>query len=461
MCIRDSAQTDAHYWTHQYGAKGLLLNGAVVASPSGETSIFYNPGSMGMDENLGFAFSFVTPTYSDLRTRNLLGNGNVIIDNSAGLSPGFLGVRFRPFTSKLLTVGISQFRRFRTDISHSDRVVSQVNNLSELVFRADLDYNRRLAEQWVGLGLALNIDDIIGIGISQFTVWHNQNTDIDLKKEIQLSDDPSSVFQSSRYESEYGFNLHSGFITKLGFSYKSSVISLGLTYTSPAYGFIRRIGNYNLENHIIDNVNEKFSSTSNREEIRDITYKTPHSFAIGVDFHHNKTDISITTEYFTGIDEYQIINALDDSFDGLSQVPSEIPFLVESANEAVLNLAIGLQKEASEKTTWVFGFRTDFNQNTSLNINGNPGSYGQVGDVYHLSGGTMLNFKQSKFSCGIDLGVSRRTGGQQLVDLEIVDPSTVFEFSESRNVESRFFSAVLFLTYDFISDKFSGKSPDN
>ena len=36
-------QTDSHYWTHQYGAKGLLLNGAVIASADDETNIYYNP----------------------------------------------------------------------------------------------------------------------------------------------------------------------------------------------------------------------------------------------------------------------------------------------------------------------------------------------------------------------------------------------------------------------------------
>ena len=34
------SQTDAHYWTHQFGAKGLLLNGAVIASTEDETAVF-------------------------------------------------------------------------------------------------------------------------------------------------------------------------------------------------------------------------------------------------------------------------------------------------------------------------------------------------------------------------------------------------------------------------------------
>ena len=51
------SQTDAHYWSHQFGAHGLLLNGAVISSAHDETSIFYNPGAITLDGNLGFAFS--------------------------------------------------------------------------------------------------------------------------------------------------------------------------------------------------------------------------------------------------------------------------------------------------------------------------------------------------------------------------------------------------------------------
>ena len=62
-----SAQTDAHYWTNQYGAKGLLLNGAVIASTEDETAIFYNPGAMGSGEEFGLSLSFLTPNLFRLR----------------------------------------------------------------------------------------------------------------------------------------------------------------------------------------------------------------------------------------------------------------------------------------------------------------------------------------------------------------------------------------------------------
>ena len=90
------AQIDAHYWSHQYGAKGLLLNGAVIASVDDQTSIFYNPACIGQGNDLGFVFSYLTPTYSTLQTDNFTGVGSFFRDDDLGFSPGFAAVRFKP-----------------------------------------------------------------------------------------------------------------------------------------------------------------------------------------------------------------------------------------------------------------------------------------------------------------------------------------------------------------------------
>ena len=109
------AQTDAHYWTNQYGAKGLLLNGAVIASTEDETAIFYNPGAMGTGEEFGLSLSFLTPTYSVLETRNFLGNGTKIKDSDFGFTSGFAAVGFRLFGNERFRGGATTFTRFKSN----------------------------------------------------------------------------------------------------------------------------------------------------------------------------------------------------------------------------------------------------------------------------------------------------------------------------------------------------------
>jgi len=187
------AQQDAHYWTHQYGAQGLLLNGAVIANTEGETALFYNPGAVGMAESQGFELSFVTPTYSQLKTSNLLGDDNQIIDRNIDYGSGFIGVTFKP--KDYLTVGVTTFQRYKTDISFTDRVLAPVNEGNALLFRGDLDFSRRISEHWIGFNAAFTINENLGIGLTQFSTFHGQSTNLNLKKEILSTNDPEELKQ--------------------------------------------------------------------------------------------------------------------------------------------------------------------------------------------------------------------------------------------------------------------------
>jgi len=448
------SQADAHFWTYQYGSKGLLLNGAVIASPDGETSPFYNPGSIGMDDDLGFAFSFLTPTYLDLGVTNFLGDGSEVSDKGLDLAPGFLGFRVRPFKNKNFTAGIAKFRRYNSRIRLDDRDVTAVSGFPDLLYRADLDFDRRVSERWIGLAMAYNILEHVGIGLSHFSVWHNQHYFIETGGEILEKDDPNSLNQYWRTKSNYRFNLSPGFITKLGLSFKSREFCFGMTYTSPVYGIIYKRGSYTIEEQILDPVSNVNYSISNRNSTPNVEYKTPHSVGLGVDIHGKKTTISLASEYFFKIEDYNIFNELDDSFDGLGAVENPTQFVVRTSNDAVLNFAVGLQYKYSERSTWVFGFRTDFNQKNELKLNDQPAYLGAAGDVFHISGGNKLRFKNNEFSCGFDVGFGKQTGGQQWIDIGNVSPLNFTDLSQKNNVTSQFYSVMLFITYDFIFARF-------
>ncbi len=446
-----SAQVDAHYWSHQYGAKGLLLNGAVIASPSGETSIFYNPGAIGIDDNLGFAFSFLSPTYSQLHIENIIGDDNNITDRGLGFSPGFIGARFKPFRTDKIIAGAALFERYKTDIDIDSRVVNRVN--SDRLFRADLDFRRKISEEWLALGLAYNISPNFGIGLSQFSVWHSQNLELNVKKEILQTDIPTAVEFSWRNEFNYSLNVQSGFITKVGFSYQDSTFNAGLTYTSPVYGLIRKDARYATEDHRVNNIKEEYSSTSNRKETELLDFRSPSSVGVGLDIKVNKSQFSLAVEYFNRVPVYELINDIDNSFDGLISDEEPITVALSTENKAVTNMSVGLQHRTSDKATIYAGFRTDYDQSNTLIINQNLEYLGTVGNIYHLSGGSTLTGSKNVLSVGIDIGYGSSGGGRQLADLSNLTQENLFTFSGKENVDSQFFSFMLFMTYDFI---FSG-----
>ncbi len=453
------AQFDAHYWTHQYGAKGLLLNGAVIASADDETNIYYNPGAMGLDDNLGFAFSFLSPTYARIAANNFLGDQSQLVDEGFDFSPGFLAVRFSPVNK--LTIGIASFERFKSNIRFQDRVAGPVNDTGAFLLRADLDFERRISEEWFAIGLSYNITDNLGIGITQFSAWHDQNLNLLLKKEVLLSSTPQVVSGSWRNEFSYGISTYSGFISKLGLSYSADNFKLGLTYTSPTYGILRSSVSYAIDDQRINPFDQDITTVSNRDETDLLNYKTPHAFGFGMEIKDGKTIYSVSAEYFTKIDNYILFKERDDAFDGQSQGDAFTTISLNTGNENVINFAFGMQFQRSEKLTWVAGFRTDFNENTSLQINEIAEYLGTTPSVYHISGGAMYKTGKNTFSLGVDIGYGSSMGGQALADFDNVSLDNLFEFSGGNNVDTDFISVMLFLTYDFIFQNISTKKDED
>ncbi len=449
------SQVDAHYWTHQYGAQGLLLNGAVIANTQGETALFYNPGAIGMASQ-GFELSFVTPNYSQLKTNNLLGEDNEILGRRLDNGSGFVGVTFKPRKEKKVTFGISTFQRYRTDISFEERVILPINQAQTLFLRGDLDFERKLSEHWVGLSMAYNITEGLGIGVTQFSTFHNQDTRFNFKREIISSLEPDEIVQSWRSEFDYGLNVYSGFITKLGLAYRAHWIRLGLTYTSPEYGAIRRTGSYALEDQRINVLTNTNQTVSNRNNNISIQKKSPASYGFGIDLLTDSGTYSFSAEYFSEIPRYVTLQDTDDPFD--AQVNTDLPTVVEiiEGNNSVFNFAVGAQQEISENTTIIFGFRTDLDPSNRIAINELPEYLGTVGNVFHLSGGGLFKRGKNNFSLGIDFGYGRKPGGQQLANFSNIDQNSLFEQRGEPIVTSTFFSAMIFCTYDFI---FSSMEP--
>ena len=134
-------QVNSHYWSHQYGSKGLLLNGSVIASVNDETAIFYNPGSMALTDDFGISLSLITPTYSLFRTTDFLGEGTSFSDQGLGLSPGLVAAMFKPFGTDKVVLGLTTFTRYRSEIGVEDRVVKNVEQNPDQIFLGDIDFN--------------------------------------------------------------------------------------------------------------------------------------------------------------------------------------------------------------------------------------------------------------------------------------------------------------------------------
>jgi hypothetical protein len=448
-----NGQTNDNYWSHQFGAHGLLLNGAIISSSRDETSLFYNPGAITLDANLGFAFSFITPTYTTLTNENFLGNNQTLSDNDVGFSPGFLAVRFRPFKSDKIVAGASAFKRFQGNIQFQDRITDRIDSGTVFVFRSDLDFSRERSEDWFGLSIGYKLSDKLGIGISQFSVWHGQDLELDFTKEILFSNRPTSLVQSWRSTFDYDVSVSNGWITKVGMTYAASKFSAGLTLTTPLYGVARSRASYSIDDQRISLIDTLFQVTSNRRSLDNATVKSPLSVGLGFDYGFKQYRIYMSTEYFWAIENYTIFSDTNSTFQGATEADSEFTVNISTGNISVLNFAVGLEYFKNDKLTILGGFRTDHNQNNTLFINDSAQFLDTTPSIFHVSGGVLANYGSSVLSVGLDLAYGLNQDGQQLTDLSNITSDNIFTFSGDNSVRSQFFSFSLFLTYDFIFDR--------
>jgi len=237
-------QVNSHYWSHQYGAKGLLLNGSIIASVNDETAIFYNPGSMALTEEFGISLSLITPTFSKLKTSDFLGEGTSFSNEGLGLSPGLVAAMFKPFGTDKVTLGLTTFQRFKSNINVEDRVVRQVNSNDNQLFLGELDFNRRLSENWFGIGLSARLSDKFAIGVTQFFTFRSENVALNFKKEILDKDNPANLIAGWRSNFEYGYNATGGILSKIGICWTPSKFKMGATFTTSTYGLTVRRANY-------------------------------------------------------------------------------------------------------------------------------------------------------------------------------------------------------------------------
>ncbi len=444
------AQTDAHYWTNQYGAKGLLLNGAVIASTEDETAIFYNPGAMGTGEEFGLSLSFLTPTYSVLETRNFLGNGTKIKDSDFGFTSGFAAVGFRLFGNERFRGGATTFTRFKSNLSFRGREIGRVPDAESLIFIGNLDFQRRLSERWLGFGMSYQLGANISIGLSQFVVFHSESTNVEIGKEIVNRATPEKLIFGWRSKLKYNFTASGGMVSKLGLSWQPPKFKFGLTLTTPTYNHIIRSGSFEFDDLRQPSpdttlVNSNLSSVSFKD------YKTPWSLGFGLDFKLNpSTRISFSTEYFHEIKKYTILQDTDDPFDGFSLGDFTQEVSIQTGNKKVINVALGIQRILDNESTLILGFRTDFNQREEVEGFSEFAFLAATPSVYHFSAGGLFNVWGNQMSIGLDYGVGQRKGEQQLVDFSNITPEDLFSLVPAENGSSLYQSIVLILTYDFI-----------
>jgi hypothetical protein len=445
-----SSQNDDHYWTHQYGAKGLLLNGAVIASTEDETAVFYNPGALGNGEDFGITLSFLSPTYSLLKTDGYLGQGTLAKDSRLSLSSDLSAVGFRPFKkTPQLRAAITSFSRYKSGLSLREREVGGVVNEPSQIFVGNLEFQRSVSERWFGAGMAYRFSDNISIGATQFLTFHSENTSLTIQKDIVSRSNPYDLELSWRSKFKYSLSAKASMLTKFGISANWGHVKLGLTFTTATYHhFIKKASYDKADMRVYGRDSTVLRANLAPADLLD--YKTPWSIGFGADFRIRRTRVSISTEYFEQIPRYAAIDDLDDPFDGQSTDIKPEHTVVMLGNSSVFNVGIGLQTRLRNEQSFITGFRTDFNQRRIDQQLPTLSFLSTTPSVFHISCGGLFKLRNNQMSLGLDYAFGRKITTGRLVDLTNITAENLFGFSETGGIQSKYRSVVFIFTYDFI-----------
>lgn len=447
ISITAFAQVNSHYWSHQYGSRGLLLNGSVIASVNDETAIYYNPGSMAFTDDFGLSLSLVTPTFSMLKTTDFLGEGTSFADQGLGLAPGLVAAMLKPFGTDKVTLGITTFTRFKSEINVEDRIVNEVPNSPDQLFLGDVDFNRKLSETWLGLGLSFRLNEKFSFGFTQFLTWRGESVSLNFRKEILDKNNPANLLVGWRSNFEYGYSANAGSLTKLGICWQPGSMKIGATLTSTTYGLILKGADYAFEDQKVFTDNTSTASSNDRSvDLNE--YHTPWSLGLGVEIPIGGIKLSLSAEYFNEIEKYNLINDTDDPLDGLSTQPEETTIIIGQANERVLNVGIGIETKWKQKYTRFYGFRTDFSPRSLFELSEGVSFLASTPNIYHVSTGVAYSYRKSQFSLGLDYGFGYKKGGKQLTDIAEVNIDNIFQFSGEDAVKTFVHQISLYITYD-------------
>ena len=416
--------------SEQFGLRGSMLGGAVVAGAEDETMAFYNPAGIFKSPSQ-VSISLLQPEYKNFGFDKFWGNNEISeLNVDYGLKPSVISFKFKIKDWNIAFLKISKSNL--TDKFNSKREV--VNNNIQTTQYFEYEYTGE--DRWFGFGASLPISKSVHFGFSQFMTFSS----FTYKNEILLEDfDTSTQNQVGDYfnSSINGLYSNIAFITKIGILFDTERHDFGFTITTPTYFRINKNGSLNsklvnigsTQNNAIQNIDNNLSPT----------IKTPWEFNFGYSFaFKNNGKLWLSSSYHTGISEYEMAT--------IKTLGNNLPWM--NGSKEVFNFNVGYSHKLSDNLELSGAFRT--NNFAYENKKGNLSNIRNIildGNHIHFVAGSKFKLGRHNVLLGIDWGTLVNVPNEQNFDLL----SNIGKLSPNLQGLTKNSVSILF-TYGFILD---------
>ena len=423
MATTEAAAQDAHYWTNQYGTRGNLLGGAVVGSVVDISAVYYNPGGLSLITEPELV---ATSKVFEAVDVSVEGKGDLNIelsDLALGVAPGFFAGLIPLKALGKHVIGYSFLTRYKFDAelqAAGSGTADLVGDGLEEEFFAEVRFDTRLTESWVGLTWSYPLGRKVGIGLSTFVTVRSQRARSIITGEAFQPAVASGAV--TLVDLGYKYNNY-GILWKGGVTYDWMGFSLGLTVTTP------RIGLFGSGETIVNRL--RLGQDANGDGIEDprfvaniqtdlsADYNSPFSLAGGASYSIGKnTTLHGTVEWFNDVPEYTVLETAP--FVGQS-TGDTVTFDVTQKLGDVVNFGIGVQERFTRGFSLSASFRTDRSaldpgQTTDISV--------AAWNIYYLTVGTTFTLGGGEFTLGLAYGFGSEDTDQFLTDPddEIIEP---------------------------------------
>lgn len=455
---------DYHYWSEQFGGEATMMGGAVIASGTDNSMVFYNPGRIGFINSNSISISANVYKVQMTKFRNALGQKNDVGYNRYAFYPQVLARMIPISKSSQWRLGVGLFTRYNSRLLFHEKIVTNYDALPSQpgneLFIGSTDYSNDFNEQWGMVSVAHQLNQSWSIGLSTIAAYRYQYYRSS-SEGLSLVNDASATLMSLKTSTDLLY-VNWRLLWKFGLAWQQGRWKAGLTITTPT---INLYGDADVQSEIvvgglkalvpssqIDNL-----IISDRQERKAIHYKHPLSIGFGLSYEAERYKIELATEYFFQISKYHILSSdpritiypagalpLNDRY---------LPIVdVLGYNKPLLNLSLGTRYKVSNTYSLYSSLRTDFNNYSNPEyLDDGINLWGREWDLYHLViGGSRLK-NNDMIHVGVEITAGMKSDLRMLSDYNSpVMANLLFSEAERKMKGTDLgFSLIIGYTYSF------------
>ncbi|MCB0501723.1 MAG: hypothetical protein KDD32_03510 [Bacteroidetes bacterium] len=435
------AQNDRHYNTIQYGLRGMILNGAMVAGVDDNSAIYYNPAALSTSDNKGLDISLFAVSMAILKEKNLFNVKTSGRQSDLSFIPGLITYNATPFKNKKISLSAASITRYNYQ---NIKTQQKTFETEEGIHLNMIDSENNGREFWLAGAVAYGFENNVSIGLSQYLSFRGENYTHDLSYRLFDHEEVGKLIFEDRETLNFKQNHSVGLITKLGLSWHHNSFKIGATITTPMYARVFKSASvfYSRNQFESGNLNAETYSFKSKGK-----FKTPMALRVGIEVSGNKYLIAASTEYFTKINTYQLITTSEKDLNPL--INGTDGFVLEDSRRQIFNFNLGWEITLNDRFRYLGGLRTNFNFNNSPSDYFDPRIHYSYFDVYHVTQGLQVNIDRNNFTIGIDYGFSFNDNLPALADLS----ASSFASAPISNASVAYNNLTFLFTYNFILER--------